>query len=324
MTAWYPLQIWFELQRLILRKKIESSLNLPGQVSNEYYLPENFPFTVFFANFSVIMIKATLNSPDKIFFMQHLINHNVFAIKPRKPLAMKTLRSISILICILLSGCVVNLQDTITGNGNVVKQKRDVAEFTGIRVSSGIDVFLTQGDLINLEVEADENLQEWIRTEVDGSVLKIYTDKNIRLAKTKKVYVTCKAIDRIDISSAGDVEGLTPFKSDKLDISLSSAGDLRFEAEAAEIDITISSAGNADLKGKTDVLKADLSSAGDLNAYELESKKADVSVSSAGNASVFVTEEASFRSSSAGSINYKGNPGIKEIHTSSAGSVNKK
>jgi hypothetical protein len=160
---------------------------------------------------------------------------------------MKTIRSISILISVFLSGCVVNLQDTITGNGNVVKQKRDVAEFTGIRVGSGIDVFLSQGDIFSLEVEADENLQEWIRTEVDGTVLNIYTDKNIRLAKTKKVYVTCKILDRLDIS-----------------------------------------------------------------------------LSSAGNASVFVTEEASFRSSSAGSINYKGDPRIKEIHTSSAGSVNKK
>jgi hypothetical protein len=256
--------------------------------------------------------------------MQHVINTNVFTIKPRKPLAMRTLKSINILICVLLSGCVVNLQDSITGNGNVVKQKRDVGEFTGIRVGSGIDVFLTQGEPVNLEVEADENLQEWIKTEVDGSVLNVYTDKNIRLAKTKKVYITTKILDRIDISSAGDVEGVTPFKTDKLDISLSSAGDLRFEAEATEINISISSAGNADLKGKTNVLKAELSSAGDLNAYELEAKKADVSVSSAGNASVFVSEEASFRSSSAGSINYKGDPSIKEIHTSSAGSVNKK
>ncbi len=238
---------------------------------------------------------------------------------------MKTLRTLFILTCILLlSGCVINLQDTITGNGNVTRQTRDIPEFTGIRVGGGIDVYLTQGDQIHVEVEADENLQEWIRTEVNSSVLNIYTDKSIRLAKTKKVHVTCKSLDRIDISSAGDVNGMTPFKVDKLDITLSSAGDLNFETEASEISVSISSAGNANLKGKTGILKVELSSAGDLNAYDLESGKCDVSVSSAGNARIFVTEEASFRSSSAGSINYKGEPRIKEIHTSSAGSVNKK
>jgi hypothetical protein len=37
-----------------------------------------------------------------------------------------------------------------------------------------------------------------------------------------------------------------------------------------------------------------------------------------------VTEEASFDCSSAGDIDYKGDPKISEIHTSSGGSVNKK
>jgi hypothetical protein len=196
--------------------------------------------------------------------------------------------------------------------------------FIGIKVGSGIDVFITYGDEQRVEVEADENLQDWIRTEVEDRVLRIYTDKTIRLAKAKRVNITCKTLDKINVSSAGDVTGLSRFQTDVIDIELSSAGDLKFEVDAKEIDISLSSAGNADLKGTAGILKADLSSAGDLNAFELEAKVVDVSVSSAGNARIFVTEEASFRSSSAGSIFYKGEPSIKEIHTSSAGSVNKK
>jgi hypothetical protein len=218
----------------------------------------------------------------------------------------------------------VNFQDSITGNGKAVIQTRSVSEFTGLKVSTGIDVFITQGETQLVVVEADENLQEWIRTEVNGTVLHIYSEKVIRSAKTKKVNITCKTIDKIDVSSAGDVTGLNKFKTDKLDIELSSAGDLKFEVDANEIDISLSSAGNADLKGTTHILKTDLSSAGDLNAFELEAKIGDITVSSAGNAQVFITEEASFRSSSAGNIHYKGEPRIKEIHTSSAGSVNKK
>jgi hypothetical protein len=239
---------------------------------------------------------------------------------------MKTIKTIMLITItiFLAAGCVVNIQDTITGDGKVVSQTRDVPQFTGVKVGSGIDVFLTQGDNQRVVVEADENLQEWIRTEVNGSVLHIYTDKNIRLAKTKRVDITCKMLDRIDISSAGDVTAVNRFKADKLDIDMNSAGDLNLEVEANEISISISSAGNAVLKGKTDTLNADLSSAGDLNAYDLEAKYGDISVSSAGSARVFVTDEASFHSSSAGDIDYKGEPRMKEIHTSSAGSVNKK
>jgi hypothetical protein len=238
--------------------------------------------------------------------------------KPIKPIV------ILLLSAFLIQSCVVNFQDSISGNGNVIRQSREVTEFTGIKVSTGIDVLLTQGQTLGVEVEADENLQEWIRTEVKGSVLHIYSDKNIRMAKAKKVFVTCNVLDRIEISSAGDINSVNKFNTDKLAIEMSSAGDLHFELEANEISISISSAGNAYLKGRTDVLKADLSSAGDLNAFDLEAKTGDISVSSAGSARVFITEEASFYSSSAGNIAYKGEPRIKGIHTSSAGSVNKK
>jgi len=229
-------------------------------------------------------------------------------------------------LILMVTACVINIDplDSITGDGKVVKQTREVIEFTGIKVGSGIDVSLTQGEPQLVEVEADENLQEWIKTEVRGDVLHIFTDKTIRFAKTKKVSITCKTLNKIDVSSAGDVASMNRFKTGNLRIDLSSAGDLKFEVDADEIDISLSSAGNADLKGTTGKLRADLSSAGDLNAFELEAKVGDVSVSSAGNARVYITEEASFRSSSAGNIHYRGEPRIKNISTSSAGSVNKR
>lgn len=238
---------------------------------------------------------------------------------------MKSLRNqlVFLIPFLLLTGCVVHFQDSISGNGNVHKEVRNTPGFTGIRVSSGIDVYLTQGDVTEVIVEADENLHEWIITEVNQSDLIIKSEKNIRMAESKKVWVTCPVVDRIDISSAGDLIGENQIHSDKLDIEMSSAGDLRLEIEAGELNIDISSAGSAYLKGTANSMHADLSSAGDLDAYDLMAKSANVSVSSAGSARVYVTEEAVFRSSSAGDINYRGDPKISEMHSSSAGSINK-
>jgi len=231
-----------------------------------------------------------------------------------------------IALCMTLfiaAGCVVDFPDSITGNGNVVTQTRNLREFSGIKVSSGIQVFLTKGDMQSIEVETDENLQEWIRTDVDGGILNIYCEKTIRLAKTKKVNIVCESIENIDISSGGRITGLTNFEAEKLDIEISSGGQLSYETHASEIEISLSSAGRAEIKGTTGKLKADLSSAGELRAYDLESGSCDVSVSSAGVAHVSVKDEASFKASSAGRIHYMGEPKIQEINTSSAGSVNK-
>jgi len=239
---------------------------------------------------------------------------------------MRTLQYImltTLLIC-FTGSCYFGNLESVSGNGKVIQQDRNVSGISGIKVATGIDAIITQGDAESLTVKADENLMDYIKTEVVDGILKIYTEKNIRHAKEKKVYLTYKKLNSIDISSAGDVQGNNTLVTDNLDIEMSSAGDLDLAVQADKVEITISSAGDASLSGKTNYFKADLSSAGDLKAFDLETKSADVSVSSAGTANIFVTDEADFRCTSAGNINYKGEPRIKNISTSSAGSVNKK
>ena len=238
---------------------------------------------------------------------------------------MKTLRlSLILLPFFITCGCYWEMPESISGNGDVITEERDVPSFNGISVSAGIDVYITQGNEEHLKVITDENLLDVVKTEVKDNVLKIYAAKNISKAASKKVYVEYVNLNKIKISSAGDIKGENTLNTDELEIGISSSGDLKLDVIAQKIYIDISSSGDANLSGKTDYLKANLSSAGDLNAFDLEAKVGDVSVSSAGDANVFITEEASFSSSSAGNIVYKGDPRIKHMSTSSAGTIKKK
>jgi hypothetical protein len=133
-----------------------------------------------------------------------------------------------------------------------------------------------------------------------------------------------KELKSVRTSSAGDVYGETPFKTDRLELSASSAGNIKLEVEAKEIECDLSSSGDMTLKGQADELKADLSSAGDLNAYDLKVREADVSVSSAGDADINVSEKLTARASSAGDIHYMGDPKYVDAHSSSAGGVHKR
>jgi len=239
---------------------------------------------------------------------------------------MKNLKLLMVAIAILsISACYDGqILKTVRGNNNVVTKERNTEHFTGVRVSSGIDVYLKQGNNEVISVEADENLQEYILTEVKDEVLHVYTEVNIREAERKRVYVTMKEVSSIKTSSAGNVIGETPVKSDRLRLSASSAGDIRLEVLANELEADISSSGDITLTGEADLLKADLSSAGDLNAYNLKVREADVSASSAGDADINVSEKLTARASSAGDVNYRGNPKYIDAHSSSAGGVNKR
>ena len=239
---------------------------------------------------------------------------------------MQNLRFLLIAITVIGISCSVGGQSrkTIHGNNKVVKADRDAPSFNGLQVSSGIDVYLKQGNNEAITVEADENLHEYIITEVKGGVLHVYTEANIRDAEMTRVYVTMKDVTSVKTSSAGDVVGETPIKSDRLELSASSAGDINLEVYAKEIEADISSSGDMTLTGETEKLEADLSSAGDLNAYDLKAREANISVSSAGDADINVSEKITARASSAGDINYKGDPKYVDVKTSSAGGIHKK
>jgi hypothetical protein len=231
-----------------------------------------------------------------------------------------------ITLFITLTSCYIDGWDNaISGNGNVVEETRDVSGFTGVHASTGIDVYLSEGNEFEVRVEADENLMEVILTELKGDHLVVKTDRvNIRRAKSKKVHVTLPELKELKISSAGDCVGKTPFRCDDLRLSISSAGDLTLEVEADRIFLDISSSGDARIAGTTNELDASLSSAGDLSAYDLIAKKVSVNVSSAGDARVHATEEISMNASSAGNIYYRGDARVIHSRSSSAGDIVKK
>lgn len=240
---------------------------------------------------------------------------------------MKTLKFIpNLIICLALTACTNGqIWSTVRGEGPVVTEERNTSHFSGLFVSSGIDVYLKQGNTESITVEAEQNLHEYIKTEIRDNVLHVFTSPNANIRfGTRKVYVTMQDISSVKTSSAGDVTGMTPIQTTNLKLSTSSAGDIKLEVNASDIEVDISSAGNITLSGKANKLNADLSSAGDLEGYDLEVNEADISVSSAGGARVYVTDRLTARSSSAGDIYYAGNPEFVDTHSSSAGGVHKR
>jgi len=230
---------------------------------------------------------------------------------------------ICISVSILMTSCYFESWGSgVEGNGNVVEEMRDLEGFTGLHISSGIDVYLSQDSHYSIKVVADDNLLEFIKTEIKGGILEVGIEKpGIRRAKSKKVYVSLPELDRLKISSAGDCIGETPFNCKDLDIGISSAGDLLLEVFADRIKLDISSSGDAKLSGEVNDFDASLSSAGNLEAYDLIAGRVKVSVSSAGNAKVYATEELNMSTSSAGNIYYRGDARVVRSSTSSAGNI---
>lgn len=224
---------------------------------------------------------------------------------------------------LLFVACGHGFHDTITGNGNVQERTVSIDTIQSVSVSNKLEATFILSDSFKVIVEADENLQEFIFVEEKYGQLEIYSDKNIRMAKAKQIYIYANTINSISVSSGADFFVSDSLNAEEFTIEASSSANVTVFGTFGFLFVNGSSAADINIEGSCEKLEVNMSSAADLRASNLVAKKGNVVVSSAGDARVHITEEASFEASSAGDIIYRGNPIVISSNASSAGDVKK-
>lgn len=210
----------------------------------------------------------------------------------------------------------------VNGNGNVTTSERELkGSFNQIDVSRGLDVVLTQGSYEQVSVEADENLQDIIVTEVEGNVLKITTTENIASSASKTVYVSFDDLVKIDASSGSSVSSKNTLNTEDLDLETSSGSDLNLALQASHLNCDSSSGSNLRLSGKATSVVARASSGSGISASDLSTESADVKATSGANISINTSKKLTASANSGGNISYYGNPEIVNNNESVSGSI---
>ena len=218
-------------------------------------------------------------------------------------------------------------QKTIIHDPNV--ETRSISNFSAIRVSGGIDLYLSPGDQPALAVSAaDPQYRSRIKTVVDNGVLKIYyedagkkwTSGNRKL----RAYVSFTALKKLDASGASDVYVDGIIKGDELSISLAGASDFKGAVEVNKLDLDQRGASDATISGKVMNLEVKASGASDLKGFDLSTSVCSAKATGASDVKITVEKELQVEASGASSVQYKGNAVITSTKTNGASSVNKK
>ncbi|MEM6766003.1 MAG: head GIN domain-containing protein [Bacteroidota bacterium] len=222
--------------------------------------------------------------------------------------------------CLLLTNIAVS--QTVRGNGEVVRQNRNIDGFEAVSVGGAFNVYISQGSDYKVTVEADENLLDHISTEVRGGVLYIKSRRNIRNAEKLNVYVRMGELSLISSSGASDVYAETELESENLELSSSGSSDIKLGVVKAEsVRVKISGASDVRMSGSADEIQIQVSGSGDFKGYEFKTKRGKVSVSGAGDAYVHVTESLVASASGSGDVRCKGQPQKRNVNVSGAGDV---
>lgn len=228
-------------------------------------------------------------------------------------------------VSVLMSSCNVNMFNRVNGNRNVVTADRSTSQkFTKIKVSTGLDLYLSQGTKNKVTLEADENLHDIIITEVNDGVLKIYSEKNIWQAKARKVYVTVKNLEGLTATSGSDVYTEDVLKVESIKISATSGADIRIALDADTVETSATSGSDIRISGTANNHTSRANSGASIEAYKLISKNATVNVSSGADINIYASESINAKASSGGDIDFKGNPREINKKSSSGGSVSAK
>ncbi|MEA3495267.1 MAG: head GIN domain-containing protein [Bacteroidota bacterium] len=221
------------------------------------------------------------------------------------------------ILSLFLSSCSVKCEK---GSGVVVKEVRELDEFTSIELSSSADVYITQGDEQSVYIEIDDNVLEFVKTEVKGNELEIYTKGCIITSSKLKVFVTMKSLKDIDISGSGEIHGENQFHSNEMSLDVSGSGKIFLSLQTNDLKTKISGSGEITLEGNANKHNISISGSGDLNAFKLKTVETDIDLSGSGEAFIDVVQKLDAKVSGSGDVEYNGDPKVRS-KISGSGSV---
>ena len=208
---------------------------------------------------------------------------------------------------------------------------RDVKGFHGVKVSTGIQLVLTQGSTEAVAISApNQEEKNRIKTVVENGILKIYYDYDVwklmkgRVSKNLKAYVSIVNIQTLAVSSGASLKTDNEITGDNINIDASSGGMMNAKLKAKSLNVEHSSGAMITLSGTADNIDIDGSSGAVFHGYDLAVNSCKAETSSGAVAQITANKEMSGRASSGGHVSYKGDANLVNKRTSSGGSVGRK
>jgi len=235
-------------------------------------------------------------------------------------------KAITLIVAIL---CVttINAQNRIKGNGNVVTVERTTNDYDGISASGFYDVELIDGAEEKITLTGEDNILNYIETEVKGGTLVIKSKDNKNLipsqGKSVSIVIPVDEIDKIRLSGSGNFIGKKTLKTNDLDLQVSGAKNIDLSIEATDISVATSGSCNIQLNGDCEELRIRSSGSSNVKAYELDVDEANLELSGSSDVELTVNESLVSRVSGSGNIRYRGNPEKVRNQISGSGMISK-
>lgn len=208
------------------------------------------------------------------------------------------------------------------GDGNIVQTTRDIPTFEKIKIKGRYNVYYTQESPQELIIFADENLQEFIRTEVRNNELHIESSQPIRSGSELRIELSNDFITHVEASASAGFFTTGGMVLPLLHLTANAGSNIDVEGIFETLFATQNAGANLKVKGETEKLEAESNAGGTIDASQLEAASAVVKANAGASVRVNAAE-LDAEANAGGSVRYLGDPVFKSMRTSSGGNISK-
>jgi len=239
----------------------------------------------------------------------------------QKRKSMKKITALMLLTVVLIS---LNSCRKVIGDGPVVTESRNTAEYSEIEFDVPGDLVFVESDHYEISIEAQRNIINVIDTYVSGDELKVKVRNNTIIRSSEDILITIKApsVSSLVVSGSGTLNVLNLFTPLHAKLRVSGSGRIVINKVITDaLDATISGSGSIEvLDGEATKEDISISGSGNVNLLPVMAKKATTHTSGSGNIKVQVQNELNVRISGSGDVFYKGNPEM-DVNISGSGRI---
>lgn len=198
-----------------------------------------------------------------------------------------------------LAACVVSIGggscalNTVYGSGVPATESRGVAEFTRVEVRGSADVVAQVGGATSLSLVGDDNLLQYVTTEVEDGTLVIGMESgSYDFEVDLVVTLATPRLESLAVLGSADCE-LSGFSGGALELSIAGSGEVR-------------------ATGRVDSLAVSIRGSGDMRLEDLEARSASVSIAGSGDVRLNARETLEVGIAGSGDVRFRGDPQVQQ------------
>lgn len=187
------------------------------------------------------------------------------------------------------------------GSGELATEERDLDGFDAVQVTGIFDVEVRVGAEHRVVLRGDDNLLEYVTTEVRGGALELGMERGrYELDEPLRAEVHLPELRALATTGSGDarVHGV----------------------DRAELALSITGSGDVEVAGRVESVTLNCSGSGEADLTGLEARRATVTISGSSDVELSVEERLEVSISGSGTVRYGGKPAVS-ISISGSGDV---